>query len=487
MNLRISAVQKMGWEIFNDPTITSVLTGGSAGGSKTFLLCLLALMDCRIHPGTTNYIFRRTFESLRESTQKTLLTEVHPMFGLTENDFQIKDMGKKIVYSNGSSITFMALDFKPSDPDFAKLGSLLVDNGFIDEAGELAMKEIADAISSRIGRGKYSQTHQLPGKLLLSANPSTNFLRKEYYDPYEALGGGRFQKWQDGYTFVKGEKVPAYKGFLRFGVSDNPFLSQAYIERLKALPIKERRRLLEGDWDYNDDSGSLFTGECFKKSLIYELPGPKEEEYIVPGRLRNGKPITEKRIVFDKVIGVDVADSGKDRTVVCLIENGVLTDIQPLNIDKEADKPISRLYAEQLIQYAIRHGFTQNEARRIGIEDNGVGQALCAMMETLGWRITHCTATAQTRSKNYYDLYLDLDSCQLRIWDQLPRYEELKNELVAHEVNFDSGKPVICPKEKVRQKIGKSPDMADSCSWANYMRREAPTQSRRSRFQITRL
>lgn len=483
--IKLSAVQKFGFDLWEDYTLTELLCGGSAGGSKTWLMCMLCLMSCRICPGLSNYVFRRTAVSLKDSTMKTLLTEVHPAFGVIQNrDFQIKDMGSRIVYSNGSTITFMALDFKPGDPDFAKLGSLLVDNAFIDEAGELPMVQIKDAISSRVGRGKYSQKNKLPGKLILSANPSQNFLRKEYYDPYEALGGGRFQKWENGYTYINDEKKQAYKGFFRFGVADNPFLSKAYIERLRALPVKERMRLLDGNWDYNDSSDSLFTGECFRKSLTHEKPEQTYQEIENRAITHNGRPITEKVPVFKKVIGVDVADSGKDKTVVSLIDDDTLVDIRPLEINRDADKPIARLYAEALIAYAQRFGFTPNQARNIGIEENGVGQALCAMMETLGWRITRCTATGRSRSENYYQLYLDLDSCQLRLYDGLDNYELLKTQMLAHTVTFDSGEPKVGPKDKVRQKIGMSPDYSDSLSWANYMRKTAPSLNRRARIRI---
>lgn len=486
--MKISPIQKKILDLFEDHTLTELLCGGSGGGSKTFGMCLACVLNCRTCPGTSNYIFRRTATSLNETTKKTLLTEVHPALGvIPERDFVIKEMGTKIIYSNGSTITFMKLDFKPSDPDFASLGSLLVDNAFIDEAGELPMVQIKDAIASRIGRGKYSQEHKLPGKLVLSCNPSQNFLRKEYYDPYESLGGGRFQKWPNGYTYINNEKVPAYKGFLRFGASDNPFLSKAYIERLRALPTKERKRLLDGNWDYNDDNDSLFPGECFKKSIILVKPEPAFIETENRGILINGIPKIERTEQFSKVIGVDVADSGKDKTVVSLIDQDTLIDIRPLEIDRNSDMPIARMYADALIQYAIRQGFTPEYADRIGIEENGVGQALCAMMETLGWRINRCTATGKSRSENYYQLYLDMDSCAVKLYGEMEAYETLKTQLMAHTVKFDSGKPIVCPKEQVKRSIGSSPDYADSFAWANYMRAHKAATQHKFRFRIVKM
>ena len=35
-------------------------------------------------------------------------------------------------------------------------------------------------------------------------------------------------------------------------------MSQNYIENLRGMPVAERRRLLEGDWDFDDDDSVLF-------------------------------------------------------------------------------------------------------------------------------------------------------------------------------------------------------------------------------------
>ena len=286
------------------------------------------------------------------------------MFGLVEEDFNYSAQLGEIKYSNGSVVIFGELMKNPSDPDFARFGSLEIDMAFIEEAGEVSL-EAKNAIRSRVGRGVMAQKWGIPGKLVLSGNPSQNFLRTEYYDPYMELGGGEYRSWTIGHTTAKEfrgnlsktHKIEMKRCFLRMSVYQNPFIPQSYIDTLKTLPRRERKRLLDGDWDYADDDNSLFKSGLIDKAITYELPQPSEK--------------------FNKVIGVDVSDAGGDRSVFSLIDNGVLVaqkfcNVQ-MNWDRNSEEPLSYLIANELIEFAQRNGFQQVNARNIAVESNGVG------------------------------------------------------------------------------------------------------------------
>ncbi|MBQ9160902.1 MAG: phage terminase large subunit [Methanobrevibacter sp.] len=434
----------------------------AAGGSKSSAICYSVLVLSKKYPGyrcaicrkTTAALRLTTFEEMKQTLKREGLNERKPGQKDDKWDYRINDFGGEILFKNGSRIHFLGLDLR-GDEDLQRLGSTNIDDAYIDEAGEVAF-EAYQIAKSRIGRGPASIMYKRPGKILLSCNPSQNFLREQFYDPYENLGGGEFQEWKIGQTVdEQGKKIDAYRCFLRLTCYDNPFLPDSYIENLKSLEPKQRKRLYEGDWNYSDDSDSLFTSDILSKSIIYELPEPKTE---------NGQ------IVFNKFIGVDVADSGGDATIATLIDNGVIADQIELKADKNSDVPIARQYADKLETFASKHRFTKNEARNIAIEKNGVGVGLVSQMQIKGWRITEYLATGKNRSSYIYKLSRDLDDGHLKIYYKIPLYEELRRELQAHKVNYDGQEPKVCPKAEVRALLSRSPDISDSCYIANYIR-----------------
>lgn len=449
----ISKKQKLVLDLIENPSVIELLIGGSAGGAKTYSICLGIVTLARKYPGIRIYVGRKTLKSLKKSTISTLLQKVHPALNIGEDDFHYSAQEQELLYKNGSLVMFGELDYMPSDPDFARIGSLEIDCAFIDEAGEVTL-EAKNAIKSRVGRGILTSVFGIPGFVVLSCNPSTNFLRQEYYDPFEKLGGGDFQKWEIGKMEIYGEEVPVYRAFLRISAQDNPFLPQSYIDNLYTLPDRERKRLLYGNWNYADDENSLFRSSLLDKSITFSLPTSGEK--------------------FEKYIGVDVADHGKDKTIFSLIDNGVLVSQKycnvQLNWDNSSELPLSRLMADELIEFAQRNGFTPREARHIAVECNGVGVGIRDMLKERGWYLTEYTATHKSRSEGYYQLMLDMDSGDIKILNTIDKLDELRKELSAHTYQMNNQIPDVVKKEKIKQMIGHSPDEADSFMIANHVR-----------------
>ena len=366
------------------------------------------------------------------------------MLGIDEEEFAFHAGDMTLDYVNGSKLIFGELEKQPADPDFARLGSLEIDIAFIEEAGEISI-EAKNAIKSRVGRGIMNSEYGIPGKIIVSCNPSNNFLKEEYYRPYKKLGGGGFQKWKIGTVEIRGKRYDSYRAFLRASVYDNPFMPQSYIDNLKSLPEKQRRRLLDGDWDYADEEDSLFRIGLLEKARTYDNPEPN---------------------MADTWIGVDVSDKGMDRSVFTLIKNGVavtqrISSVQ-MNWEKESEKPISRLIADELIQFAMANGLTQQYASHITVECNGVGVGVRDMLKERGWYLTEYTATHKTRSQGYYDLMLAMDSGELKLLDGMNGIDDLERELSAHTYEMKNQEPDIAKKEKIKMVIGRSPDLADS-------------------------
>lgn len=428
--------------------------------SKTFTMAIMVLLCIRQFPGCRLFVGRKTLKSLRQSFIQTLLGQVHPMFGLVEEDFHYSAQLGEIKYSNGSMVIFGELMKNPSDPDFTRFGSLEIDVAFIEEAGEVSL-EAKNAIRSRVGRGVMAQKWGMPGKLVLSGNPSQNFLRTEYYDPYMELGGGEYRSWTIGHTtakefrgnLTKTHKIEMKRCFLRMSVYQNPFIPQSYIDTLKTLPRRERKRLLDGDWDYADDDSSLFKSGLIDKAITYELPQPGDK--------------------FNKVIGVDVSDAGRDRTVFSLIDNGVLvtqkcSEVQ-MNWDRNSEEPLSYLIANELIEFAQRNGFQQVNAKNIAVESNGVGVGVRDALRVRGWTLTEYVNTGQSRSDNYYNLMLNMDSGTIKIYKDVSTLGELRKELGAHTYEMENQQPKVIKKSKLKEILGHSPDYSDSFMIASWM------------------
>jgi hypothetical protein len=457
VKLKLSKKQLLAFELLEDPTVVELDFGGAAGGAKSWTVCLWAVMQCRNYPRIRIGIGRRELLRLKQTTLYTLLREVHPLLGITESDYRFRGDSNTIIYANGSEIQLFDLAYAPSDPDYDTLGSLNLTHVIIEEVGEV-QKKAKDVFGSRKDRF-LNDIYGLTGKVVMTQNPSQNFTRAEFYEPYQNLGGGEYQKWPIGKVFIKekdkegktiDKETIGYRVFIRSLPIDNPFLSKNYVETLKRLPEQERKRLFEGNWDYMDDSEGLFNSQLIDKSMVYDMP---EEKY-------------------PKYIGVDVADKGKDKTVVSLIEGGVATKQVELSVDTTGEKPISQLYSLELIKFAQQNGFKPEDANHIAIECNGVGVGMRDFMRSNGWYISDYTATSQTRSDGYWRLHESFETNKLKLYHLFDNSNsgELRKQLSLHSYEMnDKLQPIVIQKKKIKDVLGYSPDHADSLMIANWV------------------
>lgn len=463
MELSLSAKQtEFKKKIIDDPQVVEALIGGSAGGAKTMSMCIAMLLAIAMYPGIQFALGRKTLQGLIRSTVATLLGKAHPMFHIGSGDFHYDKKDGIITYNNGSKITLLALDYEPSDPDFTRLGSAEFDWAFVDEAGEIS-KQAKDVLRSRLGRGIATQQFDIPPKIILSCNPSTNFLRTEYYQPYKELGGGGFQRWPIGEVVVHGVKKPAYRAFLRMGVQDNPFIDKNYYETLKQLPDRERKRLLDGNWDYSDNDRMLFTGELIEDCTIRTLPEMSMIEKC------------------DYLIGVDVADVGTDSSVISIVQNNILIrqikiNLREAGIGKDSKIDVGDFLSEKIIFYAKRLGFTEKDAKRITVETNGVGASLRDALRRKKWFVTEYTADIKTRGKMFYSLHELMVDGKISIYAEGDlNYDELRRQLTAHEYDMEGDRIKITNKKDLRRQLGCSPDLADSFAISMFPRGDAMT------------
>lgn len=442
--LQFSRKQKLALDLLDNPQVIELYFGGGAGGGKTMLVCIWIVMQCIKYPGIRIGLGRKELTRLKQTTLVTLLSKVHPIMEVLRSDFVYQDQKGLLTYRNGSALQLIDMARQPSDPDFDTFGSLELTHTVIEEAGEI-VKKAKDVFSSRKNR-HLNKEYGIVGKTVLTGNPSQNFTYQEYYEPYKNLGMGDYQKWEFGKVEIADLELEAFRVFIKSLPTDNPLVDKNYIEVLKNLPTQERKRLYEGNWDYLDTDDMLFTGQLIDRALTSELTEGK------------------------KYIGVDVADKGKDKTIVSLIENGILIEQKRLNVDTTRERAISELYALELIKFAQQKGFTSANARQIAIESNGVGVGMRDFMRSKGWAITEYTATSSTRSNAFYNGAKHLDDGKLKIYSQLETLSELRKQLMTITYEFKENlEPKILEKKKIKEVLGYSPDEADSFIIADWV------------------
>lgn len=441
--MKLSPKQHLALQLLDDPKIVDLTFGGGAGGGKTGLVCVWMVLRCRNYPGVRIGLGRKELTRLKQSTLVTLLREVHDWLGVKHHEFNYNDQKSTVTYVNGSQIQLIDLARQPSDPNFDRFGSLNFTDTVTEEVAEVDEKarNIFNSRKNRFLNDKY----KIVGKSIATCNPSRNYIKLEYYNPYKELGAGDYQKWEHGQVEIDGEMQTAYRAFVRSVAADNPFLPQNYIEVLRQLPTVERRRLLEGDWDFEDSDFMLFKSLVIDRSLV--------------GELERGTPY----------LGVDISDVGKDKTVLSLVESNVLTDQITIDVDATGEKAIGEQISYDIIKYAQQHGMTSMDAQRIAIDTIGVGASTRDFMRNKGWYIREFIAGASAvgdaknlRGETLWNMSQAMEHGRFKIYNRLPTLATLREQLMAHEFTTEERSILVQSKKEIREKLGVSPDYAES-------------------------
>lgn len=408
------------------------------------------LLQCREFPGIRIGLGRKEITKLKQTTVITLLREAHPMLGINSRQFFYQDQKGLITYLNGSSIQLVDLAKQPSDPEYDSFGSLNFTHTVVEEGGEV-VKKARDVFISRKNRfmnGEYN----LVGRSITTCNPSQNYLKSEYYRPYMEKGGGDYQKWEHGRVEIEGKMQTAYRAFIRSLASDNPFIPQNYIEVLRKLPDPERKRLLEGNWDFEDTDKMLFKPVSMDRALIDEAK------------------------MGERYIGADVADTGSDKTIFSLYEADILIEQRKIEVDK--NKAIGEQIALELIKYAQQNGIDQSKASHIGLDVLGVGASTRDFMRQRGWYVREFVAGGKgadgfrnLRGEVIYKFSQDIEKLVVRFYNRCPMLELLRDDLYAHEYTTEERMIVVKSKKDIKEVLGRSPDNAESAYigyWASH-------------------
>jgi hypothetical protein len=415
--------QSQAWKYLTDNETNIVLFGGSAGGGKSWLGCLWITTLCLQYPGTRYLIGRTVLQQLKLTTLNTLFDLLSILNLKSGQHYNFNGQSNVITFYNGSEIILKDLAYQPSDPNFDSLGSLELTGAFIDEAAQINNLAYS-IIKSRI-RYKLNEFKLIP-KVLMTCNPSNNWLKKDFYIPW------------------KENKLDPNKQFIPSLPMDNPHLPSTYIEMLKELPPQQRKRLLEGDWNYLDESDSIFKFDDITLSLFRLIPNNQEKKYMT----------------------VDVARFGDDRSVLMIWVGLVVVECRVYR--KLSTTELSREIQDLMRSYKIPNN-------QVIVDSDGVGGGVADQIRGVNF----VNNAKPLHGENFQNLktqcYIKLSesfkegSISINITDQ-EMMDELTQELLVVKLkDLDKDTKIsILSKDEVKRMLGKSPDLSDALMMRMY-------------------
>lgn len=144
-------------------------------------------------------------------------------------------------FKNGSQIIFMAESYN-SDKELNRFRGLEINGAGIDE-----MNEVQEATFNKIieRSGSWNGAEDCPVKILATCNPTSGWVKNKFYKPWKEAALPK------GFAYV-----PAC-------ITDNPYLSQGYMESLQMLPRYQYEVFVNGNWDIQMKTGGEFY-KCFE-------------------------------------------------------------------------------------------------------------------------------------------------------------------------------------------------------------------------------
>ena len=234
MKIDLTVTRKQ--KLFIDSTEGEVLFGGAAGGGKSYGQAVDALLFALRYPTSKQLILRRTFSELDKSLIRTTLS-LYP-----KEIYSFNSSNHTGRFKNGSLIDF---GYCATENDVYQYQSAEYDVIRFDELTHFTESQYVYLLSRVRGVGN------IPKQVKSTTNPGGighGWVKARFVDPSPQ---GKSFLGDDGMRRIF---IPAL-------LSDNAFLSKGdpgYEKRLKALPEREKKALLYGDWN-------IFEGQYFSE------------------------------------------------------------------------------------------------------------------------------------------------------------------------------------------------------------------------------
>ena len=428
INFKPSVKQYKAWQYLTDKETLFIGYGGAAFSGKSYLLCYWLTTMCIAYPDTAWGLCRKELVNLKKTTLVTLFKVFKECNIKHDKDYSYNQQMNFIQFKNGSIIYLIDMAFKPSDPLFTRFGGLELTGAGVDESAENEYKAI-EILFTRLGR-KNNHKYNLSKKLLETFNPSKNHVYNRYYKPHVENVETNETKF-----------IPALP-------KDNPSPEvDDYIDGiLKTADNTTIQRLIYGNFEYDDNPFALFEYSTILNLFTNEFIKPTQDRYLT----------------------CDIAYTGSDKFVLVVWAGLVIEKI--IAIDKIDDTQISKKINDIRNDYRIPisnviydadglQTFTRNSSKTgilsQAVQFNNGGTPIKVANKTENFK--------NLKAQCFY--YLSEFAKENKIFIQETNYRsQIIQEL--EQINRlpldDEGKYKLEKKEKIRERIGRSPDFADA-------------------------
>lgn len=412
--------------------VNEVLYGGGAGGGKSWLGCYWLINNCLKYPGTRWVMGRAILKTLKETTLNSFY-DVCRLMGLKQKrDWVLNAQSGVITFiQTKSEILLKDLYQYPSDINFDELGSLEITGAFVDECNQIVEKAW-EILKSRI-RYKLDEYGLVP-TIMGSCNPAKNWVYRRFYNP-----------WNKG-------TLPKDKVFIPALARENHKVSKHYVANLESLSDPATRaRLLNGDWDYDDNPNALCSGHAIRAIFGGNVLAPDKTKYLVG----------------------DIARFGSDKAIITVWEGWKIIErvVYSVSATTEIQATINALSAKHLIPkdrcIADEDGVGGGVVDNCGIEgfvnnstpldnpDSNVKENFMNLQCQMGYHLA--------KKINAREVLVD---CELS-GDEIDEIVIELEQLQTYKADSD-GKLRIKPKSEIKVDIGRSPDWRDVLLMRSY-------------------
>lgn len=428
--LTLKQKQKRVLEAVNDPKIHTIVLIGSVGTGKTDIAAHVGLSIAYNFPKTYWTVFRQNISTAKRSVIPSYLNMAELMnlyegidYRYNKNEFEFT------ILHNKSKIGFIEADVT-KDRQGRKIKGINATANHVDEADELAETMFTMATARK---GRRNDTGQ-PSISIITMNPNDTYLREKYYEP-----------WKAG-TLDPGVIV------IEFTIEDS-WQTKEDIEQMMSNPKPWVERYLKNNWNYQDDDLSLFKYIYFQKAIVSLVD------------------VNAKR-----TMGVDVARSGTDRSVVAIWYGNVLTQL--IIIKDKTEKKTTDEQAMEVIKIMSDHSIL---AENVAVDAVGVGVGVIDHMKSKGINVKEFTSGAvpiveynpdgspkpkkydNLRSQVIWTFSQGLEKEQYKISDGCALRNDLISEAMAHLHEVTDKVMSVESKDKVKERTGSlSPDIFDA-------------------------
>lgn len=431
--------QKEAARFWADHEVNVIVYGGSKMSGKSYLGCSLIFGDAFTYPGTFYFIARKSLNDLRKFTIPSIY-EVFRHWGISEKYYKFNGQDSYFELYNGSRVYLLDAKYLPSDPEYMRFGSMQMTRGWIEEGGEFSLAA-KNNLQASIGRwrnkmyqdprtGEYYQDNpndkftliwDLYPKLLITCNPAHNFLYSDFY-----------KLNRDGV-------MPKHLAFVQALPQDNKMMTQEYYENLyRSLTIAQRKRLLFGQWEYDDDENLLvdFDAVCDVFTNDHVLPDS------------------------NKYLSADLAMKGRDR-FVGISWNGLVGTID-IDMKWNEAQTIENMIRDLQLQKGISKSRTVADSDGLGAFLSGYIKGITEFHGNA--RAVNSQMFFNLKSECAYKLADLINARAIKIICTKEQEEILKEELMmlrAMDAGAE-GKKRLISKDEMKDELGHSPDYLDA-------------------------